>query len=299
MYRSTITSPIGKLTLISDGEYLNGLFIENQKYFLENIRSELIEKDNLDIFIKTKKWIDEYFSGKNPKPSNLKLKPKGTLFQETVWQELLNIPYGKTTTYKELGKIVANKLNRKNSAAQAIGNAVSHNPISIIIPCHRVIGTNGNLTGYAGGLDKKEYLLKLEKNKGEACMIDKVGGVILQDKKILVQRKKNNREECIIPGGKREGNETDFETLKRELEEELDILLEDSEYLGTYYDVAVFSNKPIKVATYLTKTSGKIKCKNEIKEAIWIDRNYKKQGIKLGSILEKYVIPELIKRDLM
>lgn len=165
MYRSTITSPIGKLTLISDGEYLNGLFIENQKYFLENIRSELIEKDNLDIFIKTKKWIDEYFSGENPEPSNLKLKPKGTLFQETVWQELLNIPYGKTTTYKELGKIVANKLNRKNSAAQAIGNAVSHNPISIIIPCHRVIGTNGNLTGYAGGLDKKEYLLKLEKIK--------------------------------------------------------------------------------------------------------------------------------------
>ncbi|MDD6757068.1 MAG: methylated-DNA--[protein]-cysteine S-methyltransferase [bacterium] len=299
MYRSTITSPIGKLTLISDGEYLNGLFIENQKYFLENIRSELIEKDNLDIFIKTKKWIDEYFSGKNPEPSNLKLKPKGTLFQETVWQELLNIPYGKTTTYKELGKIVTKTMKKDKMSAQAIGNAVSHNPISIIIPCHRVIGINGGLTGYAGGLDKKEYLLKLEKNKGEACMIDKVGGVILKDKKILVQRKKNNREECMIPGGKREGNETDFETLKRELKEELDILLEESEYLGTYYDVAVFSNKPIKVATYLTKTSGKIKCRNEIKEAIWVDRNYKEQGIKLGSILKKYVIPELIKGNLM
>lgn len=299
MYRSTITSPIGKLTLISDGEYLNGLFIENQKYFLENIRSELIEKDNLDIFIKTKKWIDEYFSGKNPEPSNLKLKPKGTLFQETVWQEFLNIPYGKTTTYKELGKIVTKTMKKDKMSAQAIGNAVSHNPISIIIPCHRVIGINGGLTGYAGGLDKKEYLLKLEKNKGEACMIDKVGGVILKDKKILVQRKKNNREECMIPGGKREGNETDFETLKRELKEELDILLEESEYLGTYYDVAVFSNKPIKVATYLTKTSGKIKCRNEIKEAIWVDRNYKEQGIKLGSILKKYVIPELIKGNLM
>lgn len=299
MYRSTITSPIGKLTLISDGEYLNGLFIENQKYFLENIRSELIEKDNLDIFIKTKKWIDEYFSGKNPEPSNLKLKPKGTLFQETVWQELLNIPYGKTTTYKELGKIVTKTMKKDKMSAQAIGNAVSHNPISIIIPCHRVIGINGGLTGYAGGLDKKEYLLKLEKNKGEACMIDKVGGVILKDKKILVQRKKNNREECMIPGGKREGNETDFETLKRELKEELDILLEESEYLGTYYDVAVFSNKPIKVATYLTKTSGKIKCRNEIKEAIWVDRNYKEQGIKLGSILKKYVISELIKGNLM
>ncbi len=168
MYRSTMTSPIGKLTLISDGEYLNGLFIENQKYFLANIRSELVEKDNLDVFIKTKKWLDEYFSGKNPLPSNLKLKAKGTLFQETVWQELLNIPYGKTTTYKELGKIVANKLNRKNSSAQAIGNAISHNPISIIIPCHRVIGTNGELIGYAGGIDKKKYLLELErKTKSE------------------------------------------------------------------------------------------------------------------------------------
>ena len=130
-------------------------------------------------------------------------------------------------------------------------------------------------------------------------MIDKVGGVILKDKKILVQRKNNNREECIIPGGKREGKETDFETLKRELQEELSVELLKIEYIGTYQDIAVFSNKPLQVITYLAKIKGKIKCNNEIKEAIWIDKDYKKQGIKVGSILEKYVIPELVKRNLM
>lgn len=130
-------------------------------------------------------------------------------------------------------------------------------------------------------------------------MIDKVGGIILKDKKILVQRKKNNREECIIPGGKREGNETDFETLKRELMEELTVELVEAEFIGGYDDVAVFSNKPIHVQTYLATIKGEIKCNNEIKEAIWIDRNYKEQGIKVGSILGDYVIPELIKRGLM
>ena len=130
-------------------------------------------------------------------------------------------------------------------------------------------------------------------------MIDKVGGVILKDKKTLVQRKNNGREECIIPGGKREGSESDFETLKRELMEELSVQLIDTEYLGTYQDIAVFSNKQLQVITYLVKIEGEIQCNNEIKEALWIDRNYKELGIKVGSILGDYVIPELIKRDLM
>ena len=130
-------------------------------------------------------------------------------------------------------------------------------------------------------------------------MIDKVGGVILKDKKTLVQRKNNGREECIIPGGKREGSEFDFETLKRELMEELSVQLIDTEYLGTYQDIAVFSNKQLQVITYLVKIEGEIQCNNEIKEALWIDRNYKELGIKVGSILGDYVIPELIKRDLM
>lgn len=127
-------------------------------------------------------------------------------------------------------------------------------------------------------------------------MIDKVGGIILQDKKILVQRKNNNREECIIPGGKRENNETDFETLKRELKEELDVELLEAEFIGGYEDIAVFSNKPIHVQAYLVKVKGDIKVQNEIKEAIWIDRNYKSKGIKVGSILGKYIIPQLIEK---
>ena len=130
-------------------------------------------------------------------------------------------------------------------------------------------------------------------------MIDKVGGIILKDKKILIQRKKNNREECIIPGGKREGNETDFETLKRELYEELDVELLNAKFIGGFDDIAVFSNEPIHVQTYIAEIKGKIKCKNEIKEAIWIDRNYIEQGIEVGSILGKYVIPELVKKGFM
>ncbi len=130
-------------------------------------------------------------------------------------------------------------------------------------------------------------------------MIDKVGGAIIKDNKILVQRKKNNRCECIIPGGKRKDNETDFETLKRELFEELDVELVKMEFIGGYDDVAVFSDEPIHVQAYIAEVKGEITCKNEIKEAIWIDKNYEKQNIEVGSILGKYVIPELVKRGLM
>lgn len=132
-------------------------------------------------------------------------------------------------------------------------------------------------------------------------MIDKVGGVILKDRKILVQRKKNNREECIIPGGKRKENETDFETLKRELYEELTVELVKAEFIGGFDDIACFSNinEPIHVQTYLAEVKGDIVCNNEIKEAIWIDRNYREQGIKVGSILGEYVIPNLVEKGLM
>ena len=130
-------------------------------------------------------------------------------------------------------------------------------------------------------------------------MIDKVGGVILKDKKILVQRKKNNRAECIIPGGKRENGESDFETLKRELYEELTVNLKSAKFLGGYDDIAVFSDEPIHVQTYLATIEGKIKCNNEIKEAIWIDKNYKEKGIEVGSILGEHVIPKLIEKGLM
>ena len=163
MYKTEVTSPLGTLTLTSDGKNITGLFIENQKYFLAGFK-DLEEKNNLEIFQKTKIWLEKYFNGESPSIQELQLLPRGTNFQETVWNFLLDIPYGKTITYKELGKKVASKLNKSSMSSQAIGGAVGHNPISIIIPCHRVIGTNGSLTGYAAGISKKEYLLKLEQN---------------------------------------------------------------------------------------------------------------------------------------
>ena len=163
MYTKTVSSPVGDLVLVSDGEYLTGLFILCQKYFMDGFSEELYENNDLEVFHIVEKWLKSYFAGANPSIKSLLLKPAGTNFRQIVWQELLNIPYGDTITYKELGKKVAVRLGKNSMSSQAIGGAVGHNPISIIIPCHRVIGTNGSLTGYAGGLDKKEYLLALEK----------------------------------------------------------------------------------------------------------------------------------------
>ena len=163
MYTKTVSSPVGDLVLVSDGEYLTGLFIAGQKYFMDGCSKELYENNDLEVFHIVEEWLKSYFSGANLSIKSLPLKPAGTNFRQIVWQELLNIPYGDTITYKELGKKVARRLGKSSMSSQAIGGAVGHNPISIIIPCHRVIGTDGSLTGYAGGLDKKEYLLALEK----------------------------------------------------------------------------------------------------------------------------------------
>lgn len=132
-------------------------------------------------------------------------------------------------------------------------------------------------------------------------MIDKVGGVIIKDKRILVVRKKTkeNFQEYIIPGGKRECKESDLDTLQRELLEELNVSVLEAEYLGKYRDIAVFENIPIMVTTYITTIKGNISVQNEIKEYEWIDRNFEEKGIKVGSIIKKYIIPELINRGLM
>lgn len=131
--------------------------------------------------------------------------------------------------------------------------------------------------------------------------IDKVGGIILKGKKILVVKKrtKDNREEYIIPGGKREGNETDFETLKRELLEEIQVELLTAKTFGGFDDIAVFENIPIHVEVYIAEIQGIPQCDSEIKDLVWIDRNYSINGIKLGSILGKFVIPKLIDMELM
>lgn len=161
-YYTNFKSPIGNLTMVSDGESLKGLWIEGQKYFLGKVGSQVVEKHDLEIFNQTKLWLERYFDGQRPNPLNLKLAPEGSDFAKEVWRLLLEIPYGQTTTYGEIAKAMAKKLGKGKMSAQAIGGAVGHNPISIIIPCHRVVGGNGNLTGYAGGLNLKVKLLEYE-----------------------------------------------------------------------------------------------------------------------------------------
>ncbi len=163
VYITNYNSLVGNLLLASKNGYLIGLWIENQKYYFGNIKEKIIKKDNLEVFRKTKDWLERYFNGEKPTIHELKLNPKGTKFQKQVWQALEEIPYGKVTTYKEIAIKVATKMKKDKMSSQAVGNAIARNPIGIIIPCHRVIGTNGKLTGYAGGIEKKEYLLKHEK----------------------------------------------------------------------------------------------------------------------------------------
>ena len=153
-------SPIGEITLGSDGSTLIGLWFKNEKYFADTLSDEYTEK-YLPIFQETIKWLDIYFSGDIPNFTPPILM-RGSKFRKAVWTLLLNIPYGKVVTYKDIALKIAHERAISKMSAQAVGGAVGHNPISIIIPCHRVIGSNNSLTGYAGGLDKKLYLLNSE-----------------------------------------------------------------------------------------------------------------------------------------
>ncbi|WP_276951874.1 methylated-DNA--[protein]-cysteine S-methyltransferase [Enterocloster lavalensis] len=161
-YEMKYDSPVGRLTLASDGLNLAGLWMEGQKYFGGTVPGELRPNEELEVFSRAKDWLDRYFNGKKPVPSELPLAPVGGEFRQTVWELLCEIPYGELTTYGQIAREAAKRLQRESMSAQAVGGAVGHNPISIIIPCHRVVGTGGSLTGYAGGLDKKIWLLKHE-----------------------------------------------------------------------------------------------------------------------------------------
>ena len=154
-------SPLGMITLASDGEALSGLWFDGQKYFGSTLGKTPVQKA-LPVFDRTKEWLDIYFSGKAPDfapPLSLNT----TLFRKTVWEILLTIPFGQTMTYGEIANQMAERLGRRHISAQAVGGAVGHNPISLIIPCHRVVGADGSLTGYAGGIEKKRQLLEMEK----------------------------------------------------------------------------------------------------------------------------------------
>ena len=162
IYTSAYTTPIGDVLLASKNNELIGLWFEGQKYYLNSINEEMQVKNEEEILKKTKNWLDRYFKGEKPSIKEIKINPNGSHFRKEVWKILCKIPYGQTITYKEIAEKLAKEKDLKSMSAQAVGGAIGHNPISIIIPCHRVIGTNCNLIGYAGGLDKKEYLLKLE-----------------------------------------------------------------------------------------------------------------------------------------
>lgn len=156
-YISEYESPLGKLILISDGESLNELCFDNK-----DISKEFVINNDLPIFQTTKTWLDIYFSGNQPNFIPL-IKTSGSDFRKLIGDIMLSIPFGQTVTYGEIAKTVAKKLGKDKMSAQAVGGAVGHNPVPIIIPCHRVIGANGNLTGYGGGIVRKLRLLKLEK----------------------------------------------------------------------------------------------------------------------------------------
>lgn len=152
-------SPVGLLTLASDGENLTGLWLENQKYFGSTLAPDA-QPGALPVFAQAFDWLARYFRGEAP-AMTLPLAPAGSPFRQAVWDILRRIPYGETTTYGRIATQLERQTGRRASA-QAVGGAVGHNPISILIPCHRVLGADGGLTGYAGGLDVKARLLTLE-----------------------------------------------------------------------------------------------------------------------------------------
>ena len=174
-YKTYYESPVGQLMMASDGENLVGLWIEGQKYFGDTIDEEMTEKDILPVFSVVKDWIDKYFSGEKMDIFDLPLAPIGGEFRQAVWKILCEIPHGAVITYGEIAKKMAMRLNKSNMSAQAIGGAVGHNPISIIIPCHRVVGSNGSLTGYAGGISTKVKLLELEGTDMSHLFVPKKG----------------------------------------------------------------------------------------------------------------------------
>lgn len=159
LYTSHYASPLGGMTLVSDGTALVGLYFDGQKYAAEGLDATRTQK-NLPVFEEARRWLDVYFSGRKP-DFTPPTAPAGTAFQQSVWEILRTIPYGETTTYGAIARRIEQNTGCRMSA-QAVGGAVGRNPISILIPCHRVVGTNGSLTGYAGGIDKKERLLRWE-----------------------------------------------------------------------------------------------------------------------------------------
>ena len=172
-YITHYQSPVGGILLAADETGLTGLWFDGQKYYADRLDPEHEEKVT-PVLAQTKEWLTVYFSGNEPLFSP-PVHMLGTPFQLSVWKILQKIPYGKTVTYGEIAKEIAKQKGLSRISAQAVGGAVGHNKISVIIPCHRVVGTNGSLTGYAGGIEKKVKLLTLEKADMRTFFIPKKG----------------------------------------------------------------------------------------------------------------------------
>ena len=170
-------SPVGSLLLAEEEGALIGVWMEGQKYFPCSLRGKMEEKQDSKVLNGAKKWLDRYFRGERPPVDELALAPSGSEFRKEVWKILCEIPYGEVTTYGEIAQKIAEGRGLDRMSAQAVGGAVGHNPISIIIPCHRVVGADGSLTGYAGGIQKKIRLLELEGVDMEKLYIPKKGTV--------------------------------------------------------------------------------------------------------------------------
>ncbi len=172
-YTQHYDSPLGGILLAADEIGLTGLWFDGQKHFADNLPAEHTEQET-PVLAEVRRWLDVYFTGKAPEflPP---LHPIGSAFRRSVWEILLQIPYGQTTTYGEIARQLAERQGLSWMSAQAVGGAVGHNEISIIIPCHRVVGTNGSLTGYAGGIDKKQRLLELEHTDMTVFFVPKKG----------------------------------------------------------------------------------------------------------------------------
>ncbi|WP_203637562.1 methylated-DNA--[protein]-cysteine S-methyltransferase [Levilactobacillus wangkuiensis] len=159
MLQKRLETPLGPVTVMSDGLSLTGLWFTDQKYYGSTLPKLTLVAER-PIFAKVETWLADYFAGKQP-PVNFPVRPQGTPFRQAVWQQLQRIPYGQVRTYGELAADVGDQLGHF-VGAQAIGGAVGHNPISLVVPCHRVVAGDGDLTGYAGGLPRKQALLRLE-----------------------------------------------------------------------------------------------------------------------------------------
>ena len=161
-YTTSCNSPAGELCLAASEKGLTGLWLAEQKYFAAGLPMDTVEQKDYPMLVQAVDWLESYFAGAKPNIQDLKLHPFGSPFRQEVWKRLCEIPYGEVTTYGALAKAMAKAAGKEKMSSQAVGGAVGHNPISIIIPCHRVIGSNGSLTGYAGGIKNKIYLLEHE-----------------------------------------------------------------------------------------------------------------------------------------